>query len=143
MEGLVIRSLDVNDYYKNYLQLLSQLTVVEIRSFDEFKTQYECLNKEFIKIFVIEYDNTIIATGTLIIEKKFIRGFKSVGHIEDIVVGGEFRGKGIGKIMINHLISYGKANDCYKIILDCDEENIPFYKKCGFYPKATCMALYS
>jgi len=126
----VIRFLENDDYFKNYLELLSQLTVVNLDvSFDDFSKHFDNINS---KIFVIEDNNKIIASGTLLIEKKFIRNFKSVGHIEDIVVDNNYRGKKIGKQLIKFLTEYAYEKDCYKVILDCNHNNIIFYEKCGY-----------
>lgn len=31
---------------------------------------------------------------------------------------------------------------CYKVILACNDDNVPFYEKCGFKPKEVEMAWY-
>ena len=53
----------------------------------------------FFKYFCLE-EFIIIASGTIIIEPKIIRGGQNVGHIEDIVVKNNFRGKGISKAIL-------------------------------------------
>jgi glucosamine-phosphate N-acetyltransferase len=50
-------------------------------------------------------------------------------HIEDVCVSASRRRQGLGKRLIQHLI--GEARDCYKITLDCSDENVPFYEACG------------
>ena len=52
--------------------------------------------------------------------------------IEDVVISGEYRGSGIGKILINHIIDFSKTKKCDKIILNSSESNIRFYEKLGF-----------
>ncbi|KAJ1500746.1 hypothetical protein HMI55_003750, partial [Coelomomyces lativittatus] len=37
--------------------------------------------------------------------------------------------------VLNALTSIGKKVGCYKIILNCAENNITFYEKCGFVKK--------
>lgn len=57
------------------------------------------------KIIVV-YDRKkqrIIGAGSLIIERKFIRGLGLCGHIEDIVVDKGYRGKNIGLKIIEVL----------------------------------------
>jgi glucosamine-phosphate N-acetyltransferase len=44
--------------------------------------------------------------------------------------------------IIEELMKLGKAAGCYKVILDCSEKNVGFYKKCGFEQKEVCMAWY-
>jgi glucosamine-phosphate N-acetyltransferase len=86
--------------------------------------------------------NTIIATGTIILEPKFIHNNGTVGHIEDIVVDKDKNGLGIGKKLIDELVNIAINNGCYKVILNCSETNIGFYEKAGFKTKDRQMALY-
>ena len=58
---------------------------------------------------------------------KFIRDAGLCGHIEDIVVAKNQRGKNLGLRMINLLGKIGEVNKCYKIILDCEDRNVAFY----------------
>lgn len=136
----MIRRLVPEDYYKGYLDLLNQLTVTNtFVSYLDFFNQLNNINSD---IFVIELDNKIVASGSILIERKFIRDFRSVGHIEDIVVDKNYRSKGLGKQIINYLTQYAKDNGCYKVILDCSKENVEFYTKCGYIDKGVCMGLY-
>ncbi len=122
------------DYYRGYLQLLEQLTITLSKdiSYEKFCEQYDKLTSN---IYVIRDKNKIIATGTIFIENKFIHNLGCVGHIEDIVVDRAYRKKGIGKEIINALVNYAKKCGCYKVILNCAEKNIGFYKKCDFVKK--------
>ena len=61
-----------------------------------------------------------------------IRG-KICAHIEDVVVDNMYRGNRTGKLLIEELIKIAKHYKCYKVILDCSKENVPFYEKCGFW----------
>ena len=80
--------------------------------------------------FVYIKSNYIVGYGSVTIEMK-IRGGK-LGHIEDIVVHNDYRGKGLGKEIINHLTQYAKKSNCYKVSLSCKDQNVKFYQKCGF-----------
>ncbi len=138
------RNLDKNDFYNGYLELLSQLTKVnkENITFEKFSNFIDNLNDKNHKIVVIIYKNNIVASGTLLIEDKIIHGISKIGHIEDIVVDSKYRGKGFGKKLIKYLTNLGIESNCYKLILNCKEENCEFYKKCGFIRKETEMVQY-
>ncbi|KAH7405055.1 hypothetical protein KP509_15G055000 [Ceratopteris richardii] len=93
-------------------------------------------------VAVIEFEGRIVATGTLLIEKKFVHQCGSVGHIEDVVVDADMRGRHLGQKIVNFLTSHARRASCYKVILDCNEKNVKFYENCGFYRKEIQMAKY-
>src|SRR5690606_9255839 len=112
-ETYIPRLLKESDYSKGYMALLSQLTVTGNVTKEEFEKTFNIIkNMKNQFIYVIEDPNTnkVIATSTILIEKKFTHNCGSVGHIEDVVVSKEYRGKGIGKLMINKMIEIGKEN---------------------------------
>ena len=90
-------------------------------------------------IYVAYINDKIVGTVTLLIEDKIIHDGSKVGHIEDVVVHSDYRRLNIGKLLINHCVNIAKEKGCYKVILDCDEDNILFYEKCGFKTKGVCM----
>ena len=99
---------------------------------------------DMFKLIVIEDRKlrTIIGAGSVILEMKFIRNTGICGHIEDIVVDKTYRGKNLGLRVIQLLKELAYANECYKVILDCEDHNQKFYEKCGFHRKGVEMACY-
>jgi len=83
----------------------------------------------------------IHGTATLLYETKLIQGGKKVGHIEDIVVSPNYRDQGIAKRLIS-ILTQMASETCYKVILDCPKELVPFYEKCHFVEKGVQMAHY-
>ena len=83
-----------------------------------------------------------MAAGSLLIERKFIRGCGKVGHIEDVVVDASQRRKGTGSCIVRHLVQAAQRAGCYKVILDCSAENATFYERQGFKRKEVQMAMY-
>lgn len=138
---MTLRLLEVDDYYRGFLQLLEQLTVVgsEKISLADFEAKFNATHNQ---TYVVAQDDKIIATGSLLIEHKFIRQLGKVGHIEDVVVDKDIRGGGWGRKILDRLVSEAKTAGCYKIILDCSQANVPFYEKCGFVVKEKQMAMY-
>ena len=84
----------------------------------------------------------ICATGTCVVEPKFVHEAGYVGHIEDVVVDHGLRGKSIGRRIVSKLVDFARACGCYKVILDCAEHNVAFYSKCGFVRKDCSMSCY-
>ena len=137
------RYLQKKDYNLNYLDLLEQLTKVnkELISRNDFSNFIDNLNENH-QIIVVELDNNIIATGTILIENKLIHGISKVAHIEDIVVDKKSRGMGLGKKLISFLLNIAENKKCYKTILNCKKENIKFYEKCGLKHNGAEMVKY-
>jgi glucosamine-phosphate N-acetyltransferase len=143
---LHFRELNINDFNNNYIELLSQLTDVSKNCISEINwTNFINNLSENHQIIVLCDIKTkkIIGSGTLLIENKIIHNMSKVAHIEDIVIDEKIRGQGLGKKMIDYLIVKAKKLGVYKIILNCAEHNIKFYKKCGFTVKSTQMAIYN
>ena len=72
-------------------------------------------------------------------EEKLLKGGSSVGHIEDVVVDSDCRSLGVGRELVERCVESAKDFGCYKVILSCQEKNLPFYIKCGFYPDSYCV----
>ena len=141
---MYLRKLESNDYNSNYFQVLSQLSFIDNKSItlDQWNQFISQLNNNHQIYVLVDSSNNIIASGTLLIENKIIHNMGKVAHIEDIVADNKFRGKGYGKMMIEYLIDKAKEHQVYKIILNCSDENIKFYEKCGFELKSNQMAKY-
>ena len=90
-------------------------------------------------IHVAEIDGKIVGSTTLLIEQKFIHDGGKVGHIEDVVVSKEYEGRGIGIKLVTSLLEVANTKNCYKTILDCKDELIPFYERIGFKQESNQM----
>lgn len=136
--------LDIEDDNKlikiiNIFKLLTQLTNSPPLNYDKVKEIISNLpNNQNIYIYT-NSDNEIMGIITLIIEQKLIHSGKCVGHIEDLVIDHKYNKKGIGSELINYCVQKAKDNNCYKVILDCKEELIPFYNKNNFKQQGVCM----
>jgi len=104
-------------------------------------------------VIVSKADDRVVGTGTVFMEKKFLRGLGTVGHIEDIAVDKNQQGKKLGLRIIHVLTGISEALGAYKTILNCSDNNIrkhirsgtevllvqpfrtAFYEKCGFVKK--------
>ena len=104
-------------------------------------------------VIVSKADDRVVGTGTVFMEKKFLRGLSTVGHIEDIAVDKNQQGKKLGLRIIQALTGISEGLGAYKTILNCSDHNIrelalsnieeplvdnfhaAFYEKCGFSKK--------
>ncbi|GAB2272177.1 Glucosamine-phosphate N-acetyltransferase-like protein [Dionaea muscipula] len=141
-----IRKLELTDKNKGFIELLQQLTICNSVSDKEFQDRFQELSvygdDHLICVIEDKGSGKLVATGSVFIEKKFTRSCGKVGHIEDVVVDATVRGMHLGKEIIDFLTKHAQLMGCYKVILDCKEENQPFYEKCGFKPKEIQMVKY-
>ncbi|THG96642.1 hypothetical protein EW026_g5223 [Hermanssonia centrifuga] len=144
---LHLRPLASSDYKRGHLSILSVLTVVTDPGEDawiaQFNAQREAVRTYYSIVIIDKPTDRIVAVGTAFIERKFLRGLGSVGHIEDIAVDAKQQGKKLGLRIIQALTAISENSGCYKTILNCSDKNIPFYQKCGFEQKENEMARYA
>ncbi len=142
-EEYKLRELEIDDYSKNYFDILSQLTVSPKPSYEDWVDRFNEIKRNGLyKIYVIEYDNTVVGTITIVVELKFIRGLGKIGHIEDFVIDKDHRNKKLGVRLINEAVQFCKSIRCYKVILDSADDVKGFYEKMGFKAKANNMVIY-
>lgn len=137
--NIIIRKLNENDY-ESFKILINDFRITHFTK-DEFINRLNLINKNS-EIWVIEYNKELISCGTIIYEYKFIRNLCKLAHIEDICVLQKYRNKGIGKILIDHLVNITQNNNCYKITLYCEDNLEKFYSKSEFEKKGIQMAIY-
>ena len=144
-EKIEIRSLEwPDDYDKGICDVLGQLTVCRTprdvfgKVFDEMKKG----GSTFVVVAHRRSDDAIVGCGTVFIEPKFVHNGRSCAHIEDIVVSAKERGNHVGQAIIESLIHISRQSGSYKVILNCSENNVGFYKKCGFEPREVEMVVY-
>ena len=127
----LIRNLQKTDFFLGFLNFLP-----ENSDFDEeaFIKNFEAReNPSYVNIVAEHVESgRIVGLGTILIEQKFIRGGKKVGHLEELIVKTEFRRQGLARKMISVLFDLCKRNNCYKVILSASQNNEEFFNKFGF-----------
>jgi predicted GNAT family N-acyltransferase len=84
-------------------------------------------------------NNKLIATGKILIEKKFQ---DSQAHIEDIVVDKDYRRMGYSKKILQRLLDISRENFCYKVSL-CARKNLSrVYESVGFVDNGQHFVMY-
>lgn len=131
------------------IELIENIKNQMISIYNQLSSCTELSNEEFLDIIknqtiFISIDELLNVQGciTLIIERKMIHNGQHVGHIEDVVVDETYRSLKIGKQLMEHVITYTKENQCYKVILNCNDKVEGFYTKLGFTSKNKEMSLY-
>lgn len=131
-----IRHITQHDYY-DYIKLIDSNLFHE-----DFNDFLDNVLGETHQIIVLEIEDKLIGTGTLFIENKMSYGGCSMGHIENILIDENFRGKGYGEKIVNELLNIAKEKKCYRVDLNCNSELENFYKKMNFNQKHICMNIY-
>jgi glucosamine-phosphate N-acetyltransferase len=134
-DDLTIRPLARDDHSRGHVQLLTILTQAPDLSPSTYAERFDrlaaCPDTYYTVVFVHKPTDRVITSGTVFVERKFIRNAGLVGHIEDIAVDKAFGGRGLGVRLIRCLEELARTVGCYKTILDCSRDNIGFYEKCG------------
>ena len=112
----------------NYEKLSDQVIATE----DELKKVLFGENN-FVEILVAEYEKQI--TGQALFFKNFSTFLGKPGiYLEDLYVKPEMRNKGIGKALLDKIISLAKERNYGRVewaVLDWNESAIEFYEKIG------------
>ena len=133
MSSIKIRKLQKKDLYNGFLTSLDSLRKSSHLKPKKANTIFDKISKNSDHIIYVAVDDgKVIGATTLLIEQKFIHDGGKVGHIEDVVVRKDYQGRGIGKKIVNALLEYAEKKGCYKTILDCTDDLIPFYENLGF-----------
>tara|TARA_B100000809_G_scaffold177015_1_gene174478 strand:+ start:1950 stop:2372 length:423 start_codon:yes stop_codon:yes gene_type:complete len=122
----LVKEEDIDDVFI----LLNQLKKIDLENIDRKKAWNDFNSNTSSNSIVGIYNNRIVAYGSVVIENK-IRG-EVAGHIEDIVVDSEVRGKMVGVSLIKELIEISRKKGCYRITLFCNEKLVNFYSRNGF-----------
>jgi len=123
----------INDSFFKTLSNLSEVGKLSKEVFREIKKSNN------IRIFVAFINNELVGTITIIIEQKFIHNGGRVCHIEDLATRKGYENLGIGSKLIEKAKKLATDERCYKIILDCSQHNLTYYKKFGFYQNEISM----
>ena len=84
---------------------------------------------------VAAHKNQVLGIANVIVIEKPLRGGAKMGEIEDVAVSSSASTQGIGQSLIQRFQQIARSNGCDKTILNCSEDNVPFYERCGFHRK--------
>ncbi|VVU94479.1 hypothetical protein CPAV1605_201 [seawater metagenome] len=110
------RLLEIDDYEKDFLDVMRNMYHVKDIQKKEFITHYQEYDK--IKdyfIFIKELEGKIRATGSIYIYDDFF-SLKRKGILEDIIVDHDYRLQNFSKLIIEELNLIAKKNNCYQFV---------------------------
>ena len=133
MTDVTVRKLQKKDLFNGFLQSLDSLRKTSELNSKKAEMVFDKISENPSQvIYVAVKDSKVIGSAGIIIEQKFIHDGGMVGHIEDVVVAKDFQGRGVGQKIVKSLLEYAQKQGCYKTILDCTDELVPFYENIGF-----------
>jgi len=140
MSEIEIREIGEDDLEKGFLETLDFLRNASDLDKNKAKEILKKIKQNPNHIIHVAVDNSkIIGSITLFIEQKFVHDGGLAGHIEDVVVRKDYEGKGIGLKLVRSMLERAKEKNCYKTILDCNDNVKQFYEKIGFKHDINCM----
>jgi len=133
MPEIIIREIEEDDLEKGFLETLDFLRNKSDLDKNKANEILKKIKQNVNHIIYVAIDNKkIVGSTTLLIEQKFIHDGGLVGHIEDVVVRKDYEGMGIGIKLVTSLLERAKEKNCYKTILDCNDDVKQFYERIGF-----------
>ena len=121
------------------VHLLNVLFTQDIEFETDYKNQKVGLeqiisNPSIGEILVMKIDGKVVGMVSLLYSISTALGGK-VAILEDMVMSKDFRGKGLGKELLNEAIAFAQKRGCLRLTLLTDYDNetaIRFYQSAGF-----------
>ncbi len=83
------------------------------------------------------------STKFLVAYSRVVTDYLYFAHVFDVIVDQDFRGKNIGKMVVEAILELPELSKVSKIELKCLPELAPFYEKCGFSrPSSECITMH-
>ncbi|MDP2694140.1 MAG: GNAT family N-acetyltransferase [Gallionella sp.] len=86
------------------------------------------------RLFVLRDQGRVAGMANLLITVSTAEGCR-VAVLEDVIIGNEYRGKGLGRRLVEHVLAWAKTGGMTRITLLADRDNKAaqgFYRKLGF-----------
>lgn len=91
---------------------------------------------ELGKLFVLRVDGKVAGMANALITISTAEGARAL-LLEDVIVRSEYRGVGLGRQLVEHVLNWAKQRGMVRVTLLADRDNQPaldFYQKLGFEP---------
>jgi glucosamine-phosphate N-acetyltransferase len=137
---IVIRELTGQDLTERFLETLASLSEVKL-SVEEAARVFQRRLRAGIRTFIALHHDEIVGTVSLLIEQKFIHHGGRAGHIEDVAVHHDHQRQGIGSRLVAYATEEARKAGCYKVLLNCFDDRVPFYAKLGYQTRDRGMRL--
>jgi len=148
---ILFMTYEIFKFTKNYLEqyldslilTFDNMSAVWQMSLDEANVVFANMQKQWTISFVAIDDSVgIIWFISLLIEQKFQKWWACAAHLEDVVVRKWWEWLGIWSQLIEKLLEELDKYNCYKIILDCEENLTWYYEQFWFESDGIFMRKY-
>lgn len=126
-------SCDVDDILALYRHLIPDDPDLHTARAKEIFQQFEAFGDS--AIFLGRISGELVTSCTLLVIPNLTRNGRPYGLIENVVTSQDYRGQGHGQALMQYVINYACAHNCYKIMLMTGSQKLQthaFYEKCGF-----------
>lgn len=86
------------------------------------------------RLFVLRDQCRVVGMANLLITVSTAEGCR-VAVLEDVIVRNKYRGKGLGRLLVEHVLAWAKIEGMMRVTLLADRDNkaaLGFYRKLGF-----------
>lgn len=142
MSGVLIRRAESNDLH-GIFRCISQMA-----SYKPSVEQHQLIAERFFSqdwvhaVVAVHrgshFPDQVIGFASISFEMKIRGGV--IGHVEDVVVDGRWRRRGVGKALLDALQEESLRRNAYRIYLECSESSSDFYVSCGFVRSGLSMS---
>jgi GNAT superfamily N-acetyltransferase len=90
------------------------------------------------RLFVLRVDGKVAGMANALVTVSTAQGTK-VLLLEDVIVSAAYRGKGLGRLLVEHVCAWARGEGMSRVTLLADKDNAPalaFYGKLGFEASA-------
>lgn len=129
---VLIRELSGHHVNQDLLETLAALREVDLTQ-NQAAEVFRSRLRAGIRTYIALAGDRVIGTLSLLIEEKFIHQGGLVGHIEDVAVHKDHQRGGVGRLLVEHATREAAHLGCYKVILNCRPELVPFYERSGYH----------
>jgi glucosamine-phosphate N-acetyltransferase len=113
-----MRPLCRSDYHRGYMEVLRVVGRTGWIGEDIWEERCEWLRSRsdtYFVLVVVDSEDRVVASGTILLERKFIHNLGVVGHIEDLAVARDQKGKKMGLRVLEALVHVANCNGAYKV----------------------------
>jgi GNAT superfamily N-acetyltransferase len=90
------------------------------------------------KLFVLRIDGRVAGMANALITVSTAQGTRAL-LLEDVIISARHRAAGLGRLLVDHVCSWAKAEGMTRVTLLTDKDNakaLAFYERIGFEPSA-------